>query len=125
MFLRISSALVAILHVSACVGESSVTEGDKINCAIGAGAGYSDVCTLEPVSSEANENATFLLHSPDGSFRRVSFDREQKQWSSTDGADGIAVIEEQTSAESGDGHFILTIAGDRYIVPWTILADGE
>lgn len=125
MSLRISSALAAALLIPACAGESPAPEGDTIDCAIGPGADYSNVCTLEPVASDAVGTATFLLHAPDGSFRRISFGGAQKQWSAADGADGIAVIEEQTSVETGEGHFILEVAGDRYIVPWSMLAGTE
>ncbi|MEM8726662.1 MAG: hypothetical protein AAGE86_14185 [Pseudomonadota bacterium] len=126
MSLRISNALLALALMAACSSESPEPDGDTIDCAIGPGAEYSDVCTLEAVAAIASDAGdAFLLHTPDGSFRRVAFDREQNEWSATDGADGIAVIEERTSGDSPGGHFILEIAGDRYIVPLVMLAGEE
>ncbi|MEM7664342.1 MAG: hypothetical protein AAF250_00665 [Pseudomonadota bacterium] len=126
MCLRISSALLALVLIAGCSTESPAPDGDTIDCAIGPGADFSDVCTLESVAANAGDvGKALLLHAPDGSFRRVAFDHQLNEWSAADGADGIAVIEEQTSAESSDGHFILEIAGDRYVVPWAMLADEE
>lgn len=126
MSLRIFSAPLVLLLIAGCSKESPAPDGQTIDCAIGPGAEFSDVCTLEPVATNAgNVGKAFLLHAPDGSFRRVAFDSELTQWSAADGADDIAVIEERTSGASSDGHFILEIAGDRYIVPQAMLVDEE
>ena len=83
MSLRISSALFFAAIAAGCTTESPAPEGDLIDCAIGPGAEFSKVCTLEVVG-----DGEFLLHSPDGSFRRLVWS-EAEGLRTADGAESI------------------------------------
>lgn len=66
MSLRIFSAGLLLAALAACgVNSSPEPEGMEIECAIGSGAEFEPVCTLEQVSSDE-----FVIHHPDGGFRR-------------------------------------------------------
>lgn len=115
MSLRISSALVLSVVLASC-GESGpesvAAPGDTIACAIGEGAQFADVCTLERV---AQDGSTFLIHGPDGSFRRLMIDSETGDFGAEDGADTLEIVEQDgTLAE-------FTIAGDRYRIPHSLV----
>ncbi len=60
-----------------------------IDCAIGPGAEYSKVCTLEWRGEELDSE--FIIHHPDGSFRRFAFDDDHRI-TTTDGADHAETI---------------------------------
>jgi len=66
MSLRISSLALAAL-LAACGSASPEPEGEAIECAIGPGAEFSAVCTLEIVSE-----GEIVIHHPDGGFRRFT-----------------------------------------------------
>lgn len=105
MSLRISSA-AAIVMLAGCTTESPAPEGDTIDCAIGPGAGFSKVCTLE----RAGQNE-FLIHSPNGGFRRLLIDPGTGEYGAVDGADPLDIIaQDGTLAE-------FAIGGDRYRIP--------
>ncbi|WP_298466782.1 hypothetical protein [uncultured Erythrobacter sp.] len=84
-----------------------------IDCAIGPGAEYSEVCTLEWLGDELDSE--FLIHHPDGSFRRFAFDGEH-QIVTTDGADPAETIRAISHA-----FWEFSVGGDRYKLP---LPDG-
>ena len=108
MSLRISSLILATALVAACAEESAPPEGEMIDCAIGAGSDFSNVCTLEEA---AEEEATFLLHAPDGSFRRLLIDPASGEFGSVDGADDLEFVDQ-------DGELAeFRIAEDRYRIP--------
>ena len=109
MSLRISSLAAAAVLLTGCSGEESLPpEGDTVACAIGTGADFADVCTLEPVTEG---DANFLLHSPDGSFRRLMIDPASGEFGSVDGADVLEIV-------SQDGELAeFRIAEDRYRIP--------
>ncbi|MEL7189174.1 MAG: hypothetical protein AAGK17_06440 [Pseudomonadota bacterium] len=83
--------------------------GDGVICAIGEGVEMSEVCKIERVAGDGS--ATFLLHHPDGGFRRVSLDPETQELGVVDGADSLRI-----SSESGDQITEFTIGKDRYRV---------
>jgi len=110
MCLRISSPLFALALVSGCgAAESPPPPGDEVECAIGAGAALSPVCTLEKVADG------IVLHHPDGGFRRLSRDPATGALAPRDGAD--ALVPEQ----GGDGAEAFAIGADRYRIPHTLL----
>ncbi len=84
MSLRISSAICFAALVMGCTTESPAPDGEMIDCAIGPGAELNRVCTLERIDGDGIE--LFLVHHPDGSFRRLGFDRDALAWSAIDGA---------------------------------------
>ena len=112
MSLRISSAALAVALVSGCAQESPPPEGDTIDCAIGPGADYSAVCTLERVGAD-----TYLIHTPDGSFRRLRFDPEAGEFGSVDGADELEILGQDGAVAE------FSIASDRYRIPHTMVRD--
>jgi len=102
MYLRISSATLTIGFLAACgsATETPEPEGDAVECAIGAGSEFSAVCTLEEVSG-----SEFIIHHPDGGFRRFTKD------------DGIAVKDGAQDATISTAEGALTeieVDGDRY-----------
>ena len=109
MSLRISSIAIASTLLAGCGGEESLPpEGDTVECAIGVGADFAEVCTLESVS---DGKANFLLHAPDGSFRRLMIDPASGEFGSVDGADVLEIV-------SQDGKMAeFQIAEDRYRIP--------
>jgi hypothetical protein len=70
MYLRISSALIGLIALAGCGPKSPPPEGDTIACAIGEGAAFADVCTLERVA----QTGDVIIHHPDGGFQRATFD---------------------------------------------------
>ena len=108
MCLRISSALSLAIALSGCGAETSPPPpGDTVDCAIGAGAAFSPVCTLERVGGIE----TFVIHHPDGGFRRFVIDPASGMPTPRDGAD-------QLVAEQGEnGALQFAVGADRYRIP--------
>ena len=115
MFLRIFSLSVCVLSLAACGGsDSPEPEGATIDCAIGPGADYSSVCTLEAASSESEP--IFLIHHPDGGFRRLGFDPQTRELTTIDGAERLEDLSlDPTNARE------FAIGEDRYVVPLDML----
>ena len=104
MSLRISSFGLALLLI-ACGSETSAPDGEAIECAIGPGSEFSPVCTLEETSDEE-----FILHHPDGGFRRFRHTVDGVEIS--DGADAV----EDMSGVS-HGYLEFSVDDDRYRLP--------
>ena len=110
MSLRTSSALGLFALLTACgAPESPPPPGDEVECAIGAGAALSPVCTLERVGDEV------ILHHPDGGFRRLIRDPATGTLAARDGAE--ALVPEQ----GGDGAEAFAVGADRYRIPRKLL----
>ena len=106
MYLRIFSACFAATSLAACsVAETPEPEGDTIECAIGAGAEFAEVCTLEWVGEVGGE---FLVHHPEGGFRRFSVNEDASGVIALDGA------EVATMDTAPDGQWQFSVAGDQY-----------
>lgn len=104
MSLRIFSLALAAL-LAACGSASPEPEGEAIECAIGPGAEFSAVCTLEETSE-----AEFIIHHPTGGFRRFRHTVEGVEIS-----DGAEMIENMSGVSHGYIEF--SVAGDRYRLP--------
>jgi hypothetical protein len=111
MCLRISSALGLLALLAACGGESPPPPGDEVDCAIGAGAAFSPVCTLEKVAG----GDELVLHHPDGGFRRLMRDPATGSLVPVDGAEPLV------SEASVDGGVQFAIGSDRYRIPEALL----
>ena len=111
MSLRISSALGLIGLLAACGGESPPPPGATVDCAIGAGAAFSPVCTLEKLAGTPQ----FIVHHPDGGFRRLIFDPETGAIGTADGANAVI------KGASGAGTFSFAVGEDRYSIPNDLL----
>lgn len=111
MSMRISSAAGLLALLAGCGAESPPPPGDDIACAIGAGAEFSPVCTLELVAgSEA-----VVLHHPDGGFRRLRFDPATGLLAPGDGAEPLLI-------EQAEGDTLqFAIGADRYRIPRALL----
>ena len=108
--MRISSPLAALALLAGCgQAESPPPPGDEVECAIGAGAALSPVCTLERVVDEV------ILHHPDGGFRRLIRDPATGTFAPRDGAE--ALVPEQ----GGDSAEAFAIGADRYRIPRSLL----
>lgn len=107
---RISSPLAALAVLAACsTQESPPPPGDEVECAIGAGASLSPVCTLEQAGGD------IILHHPDGGFRRLIRDPATGALSPRDGAEGLV------TEQGGEGSLAFAIGADRYRIPLRLL----
>ena len=112
MSLRISSALGLIVLLAACgAEESSPPPGDKVECALGAGAALAPVCTLEVVAG----GGEIILHHPDGGFRRLARDAASGTLTPRDGADPLMI-----GADDADA-LTIAIGAERYRLPRRLL----
>lgn len=105
MCLRIYSALPLLLAVAACGEEPSPPPpGDMVDCAIGGAAELTQACTLEQVA----DTQDFVIHHPDGGFRRFTLDAASGAIATFDGAERVTT----TSANGGVVQF--RVGADRY-----------
>jgi hypothetical protein len=109
--LRISSTLGLLVLLAACAAESPPPPGDDIECAIGAGADFSAVCTLEQVTGTQD----IVLHHPDGGFRRLTYDAAIGTLAPLDGAEPLV------SETASDSALQFAIGADRYRIPQALL----
>lgn len=107
MCLRIYSALAFASLIAACAPTSGEPDGQLIDCAIGPGADFLNACTLEIVAGSSE----FLIHSPDGSFRRFQFEESTGEISVSDGAESLSSFRDEGDIVE------LEVAGDRFRVP--------
>jgi hypothetical protein len=89
--------------------ESPPPPGDEVECAIGAGAALSPVCTLELVGNDV------ILHHPGGGFRRLTRDPATGTLAPRDGAEVLVPEQGKADAEA------FAIGGDRYLIPRRLL----
>ncbi|MBA4050881.1 MAG: hypothetical protein C0472_03155 [Erythrobacter sp.] len=107
MSLRISSAGVAFTVLAGCGGaQSPEPAGETIACAIGEGADFAGVCTLERVAG----GPQIVIHHPDGGFRRLTYDPATGTLAPIDGADPVVL-------EEGQGVLQFAVGADRYRIP--------
>ena len=111
MYLRTSSALVAMLALAGCGAESPPPPGVAVECAIGEGGALASDCTLERAGDE------IILHHPDGGFRRLNRDPSTGVLAARDGAEPLVT----EAGEPGVAQF--RIGADRYRIPLKVL-DG-
>jgi hypothetical protein len=105
MSLRISSALALLLTAAACGGEvSPPPPGDLVDCAIGEAAELTQVCTLERVAGTQD----FVIHHPDGGFRRFTRDPATGDIATVDGAENLVTTEDYA------GVLKFEVGADRY-----------
>ncbi|WP_285709624.1 hypothetical protein [Erythrobacter oryzae] len=103
---RTSSAALAFAMLAGCGAQSPGPQGQTIACAIGKGADFADVCTLERVAGSPQ----IILHHPDGGFRRLMIDPANGAPDALDGADPVVL-------EQGSGVWQFAIGSDRYRLP--------
>lgn len=103
---RTSSALAGLGLLAACSGESPAPPGEKVECAIGKGAGFAADCTLERLAAAQ----AIVIHHPDGGFRRLRFDAATGTLAPLDGDEPLVL-------EEGQGVLQFAIGPDRYRIP--------
>ncbi len=106
MSLRISSLSLAFALLAGCGAQSPEPAGDTIACAIGQGAEFAEVCTLERIAGTPQ----IIVHHPDGGFRRLSYDPATGTLAALDGADPVVL-------EEGQGVLQFAVGQDRYRLP--------
>jgi len=101
-----------LILLAACGAESPPPPGDTVDCAIGAGADFSPVCTIERVTGTQQ----IVIHHPDGGFRRLTRDPATGALAPQDGAEALV-------PQAGERGTLQFAAGaDRYRVPAELLA---
>lgn len=114
MSLPISRAGIGgVFVLAACAPQAPAPPGEAVECALGAGAGFAAVCTIEREAAPGR----FVLHHPDGGFRRLLFDQAAGAIFPADGA-------ERVSAQTTEGEALMVrIGSDAYRIPRSLLAD--
>ena len=109
MSLRISSLALFVILLTGCGTGSPAPEGERVDCAIGAGADYSTECVLEHVGPDQ-----FVIHGPNGGFRRFTSVSEggKLSFEVSDGAAEVAII--NTGSSTGPIEF--SVESDVYRV---------
>ena len=112
IFFLKASIVAGIAMVAGCSSEAPPApepEGQLIPCAIGPGTDFEPVCTGEQITSEEGADV-FIIHHPDGSFRRFEMLPDGKGVALADGAD------ELTQEVEGDD-LVITLERSRYRLP--------
>lgn len=111
MSMRISNAAPLLLALVGCgLGESPEAEGESLDCAIGTGADFASVCTLEWVGAEWERE--FIIHHPGGSFRRFALNEDATGVVSGDGAEDVRMLD-----PAPEGFWQFSLGGDQYRMP--------
>ncbi|MEO1221454.1 MAG: hypothetical protein AAFY42_08900 [Pseudomonadota bacterium] len=111
MYLRTFSSLFALSILTACgATQTPEPEGDTLDCAVAGAAEFDSVCTLEWVGEEWEQE--FLIHHPDGGFRRFALNEDASGVTLKDGAVPIEMVE-----PSPQGFWQFSVEGDRYLMP--------
>jgi hypothetical protein len=118
MSLRISSAPAQVgafaAALAGCAAESPPPPGDTIDCAIGGEAELAAACTLETIAGSTD----FVIHHPDGGFRRFTRDPATGAVVPVDGSAPLV-------SQSGEGGALqFAVEADRYRIPRELLAAG-
>lgn len=106
MSLRTSSTGLGLILLAGCGAPSPAPQGETIACAIGKGADFAEVCTLEPIAGTSQ----IVIHHPDGGFRRLSLDPATGALAPLDGAEPVVL-------EARQGVVQFVIGPDRYRLP--------
>lgn len=122
MFLRISSAFLAIVLIAACgkPDNGTLAEVEKdaerdaaaeglVECAVSESARFSRNCATEMVSGP--DGSILVIRHPDGGFRRFAMLKDGRGLAAADGFDDTRVT------VIGDGMIELTSGADRYRLP--------
>ncbi|MEP3420847.1 MAG: hypothetical protein ABJN35_03875 [Erythrobacter sp.] len=113
MFLRIFSAVALVAGLAACGSDAETIDRPVVECAIGPGSDFAEVCSLERLAS-----AEFVIHHPDGGFRRFSLTDDDTAPIGV--ADGAEPVNFQTHEDSDIWEFGLTV--DRYRLDKNLIA---
>ncbi|MEO1488075.1 MAG: hypothetical protein AAFR88_01385 [Pseudomonadota bacterium] len=101
----------------ACAPESGVPTGERVECALDGAPTFEASCILEKLDTSGT---SFAVHSPEGGFRRFSYDASGGVLTIQDGAEGIAI-----NPDSSAGYAEFTVGPDRYRIAISQLAPSE
>lgn len=105
--MRIFSLLAAGLILSACSGEASpAPEGQVIDCAIGVGVDMGPDCIGEQLAG----GEVFVIHHPDGSFRRFEMLPDD---AGIGLADGAGVLSQEREGDK----LLIAVDDAKYLLP--------
>ena len=112
MCLRISSALITLgLALAGCTPAAAPPPGNAVECALGAGAALAQDC----IFAREAQGGRFVLHHPDGGFRRFRFDPRAEAVRAADGAEPVR-------DQASDGATLsFAVGDDQYRVPLRLL----
>lgn len=110
MCLRISRVLLATGVLAGCGTQTPEPEGEKLDCAIGPGADFASVCTLEWVREPWQRE--FVIHHPGGGFRRFALSEDASGVVVIDGAEVLEMLDPPR-----DEIWQFSVSGDRYRMP--------
>ena len=109
--MRISSAALLSIALAGCgAAETPEPEGETLDCAIGPGAEFANVCTLEWVGEPWVRD--FIIHHPDGGFRRFALNEDSSGVIAPDGADAVEMV-----SPAPDAYWQFSVNGDQYRMP--------
>lgn len=106
-------ALAAIALVAGCSDDEKAAAaggGERVDCALGAGAAFAPVCAVER-SAGADGAQVLVVRHPDGAFRRLVV--QPDGLATADGADPARVTASGQVLEVG-------VAADRYRIPFVV-----
>jgi hypothetical protein len=92
--------------------ETPPPPGDTVDCAIGGEAELAAACTLETVAGSTD----FVIHHPDGGFRRFTRDPATGAIAPVDGAAPLISLDGEGAALE------FAVEADRYRIPPELLA---
>lgn len=98
--------------LAACAPHGDEVRGDPVACAIGHAGKPEQVCRLERVGT--GKTPQFVLHHPDGGFRRLELAPDGKSLAPADGADKAITVVRPDAVE-------LTIGPDSYRISLELL----
>lgn len=118
MSMRISSAAAALALLAGCsagddAGPQPPPPGQEVDCALGAGAALSPVCSLELAGTDV------ILHHPDGGFRRFARDGATGALVPRDGAE--VLVPEQSDQDT----LAFAVGADRYRIARRLLSPPQ
>jgi hypothetical protein len=115
--MRASAPIAALGLLAACSSGGDDIRGEPIECAIGSAAELARECRLERIG--VGEVARFIVHHPDGGFRRLELAPDGKGLAPSDGAD-------EARNSLSQGMIDLSIGQDRYRIPADMVQhDGQ
>ena len=111
MSLRTSSIVTVLVLLAGCGAESLEPGGISMDCAIGEGAQFAQVCTVYEVKA-MDEEAFLVMWHPDGGFRRVRYRSPDTAVEVLDGAERATDV-----TRRDDGSVEFAVDKDRYRLP--------
>jgi hypothetical protein len=104
---RAAALLTAVAVLAACSSRGEIP-GEPIACTIGGAGEFAQECKLERIGDD------FVVHHPDGGFRRFALAPDGKGIVPADGADAA-------TSKVAEGTVDVAVGQDRYRIPQSLL----